>query len=131
MAGWLLIVHLTALLVVPLLDLSAWLIAVFVPVLTINLYYSWRRHVWRTHPEAIQSVTWQGAGELTVRLHSGKTVQASLVQRALILPWLVIFHYRVTGHSRHSLLLTPDMLPEDTFRRLRARLRMTMDGAPA
>jgi len=63
MAGWLLLVHLTALLVVPLLNLSGWLILMFVPVLAINLYNSWRRHIWRTHPQAIRSVSWQGEDE--------------------------------------------------------------------
>ena len=128
MAGWLLFIHLTALLVVPFLDLSAWLIAVCVPVLAINLYNSWRRHVWRTHPQSISSVSWQGTDELTVTLHSGAELQATLVQRALILPWLVILHFRVAGHPGHSLLLTPDMLPDTAFRQLRARLRMAMDG---
>ena len=131
MAGWLLIVHSAALLVLPFLDLSVWLIAVFVPVLTINLYNSWRRYVWRTHPQSIQSLCWQEANELTVTLQSGEELQASLVQRALILPWLVILHFKVAGHPGHSLLLTPDMLPDDIFRQLRVRLRMAMDGAPA
>ena len=129
MAGWLLLVHLTALLVVPLLNLSGWLILLFVPVLAINLYNSWRRHIWRTHPQAIRSVSWQGEDELTVTLHAGRALQARLVQRALILPWLVIFHFRIAGQRGHTLLVTPDMLPDETFRRLRVRLRMAMDGA--
>ena len=131
MAGWLLIVHSAALLVLPFLDLSVWLIAVFVPVLTINLYNSWRRFVWRAHPQSIQSLYWQEANELTVTLQSGEELQASLVQRALILPWLVILHFKVAGHPDHSLVLTPDMLPDDIFRHLRVSLRMAMDGAPA
>lgn len=131
MAGWLLLVHLTALLVMPMLNLSVWLILIFVAALGINLYHGWRRHVWHTHPQAIQSVTWQGTDELTVTLHSGRTLPATLVQRALLLPWLVIFHFRVAGQPDRSLLITPDMLPEDTFRRLRVRLRMAMDGAAA
>ena len=131
MAGWLLIVHSAALLILPFLDLSVWLIAVFVPVLAINLYNSWRRFVWRTHPQSIQSLCWQEANELTVTLQSGEELQAKLVQRALILPWLVILHFKVAGHPGHSLLLTPDMLPDDIFRHLRVRLRMAMDGAPA
>ncbi len=131
MAGWLLFVHLTALLVVPFLNLSVWLIAILVPTLAINLHLGWRRHVWRTHPQAIQSITWHGADELTVTLNTGRAMQATLVRRALILPWLVILQYRVAGQPGNSLLVTPDMLADDTFRRLRVRLRMAMDGAAA
>jgi hypothetical protein len=131
MAGWLLFVHLAALLVLPLLPLPVWLTGSVVCVLAINLYCSWRRLVWRTHPDAIHAVSWLGTDEFVISLHSGRDLQASLAQSALILPWLVILQFRITGHPRRILLLTPDMLPTDTFRRLRVRLRMAMDGIPA
>ena len=129
MAGWVLLVHMTALLVVLFLNLPVWLISIVVPALAINLYNSWRRHVRRTNPEAIRSVILQASDEVTVTLQSGRALQARLVRHALILPWLVIFHFKVAGQPGHSLILTPDMLADDTFRRLRARLRMVMDGA--
>ena len=51
-----------------------------------------------------------------------------LAPRAFVMPWLVIVYYR-QGARQHSLFILPDMLPADTFRRLRVRLKTELGQA--
>ncbi len=64
----------------------------------------------------------RGAWRLTYG--DGRRLDLQLVRAPLVLPWLVALEFRAADGRRHDLLLLPDMLDADAFRRLRVRLTL-------
>jgi hypothetical protein len=55
-------------------------------------------------------------------LRSGRETGATLRPFVFMQPWLVILHFRRDDGRTVRLVLLPDMLDADSFRRLRVRL---------
>lgn len=63
-------------------------------------------------------------------LQSGHWQPVQLQASSLVLPWLVVLHYRAEGQwFSRTLCLPADSLDADTHRRLRVRLRLGAYGA--
>jgi len=131
MAVWLILVHVTPLLLLPWLPLPAWLkLAIFSMVLY-SLFDAWRKQARRSHPGAVRHVSWKEADHCRLILQSGKQLDVTLAPQAFILPWLVVLHFRTSRRRTRYLPVLADMLDEDLFRQLRVRLRIAMDqGTP-
>ncbi|MGE0858274.1 MAG: protein YgfX [Gammaproteobacteria bacterium] len=56
----------------------------------------------------------------------GRRLDVRLTHAPLVLPWLVALEFRAADGRRHDLLLLPDMLDPDAFRRLRVRLTLAV-----
>ena len=131
MAVWLTGVHVAPLLLLPWLPLPAWLMLTIASMVLYSLLDAWRRLIRRSHPGAVRSVTWKDAEHCRLMLQSGKQLDVTLNSQAFILPWLVVLHFRTTRRHLRYLPVLADMLDEETFRRLRVRLRIAMDqGTP-
>jgi len=62
-------------------------------------------------------------GAFSVRLAGGEWVPAEVLGSSFVKPWLTVLHLRLEDRSRVlPLVLLPDMLPVDDFRRLRVWL---------
>lgn len=94
--------------------------------LLLSLAWQWRCHVSRTSPRCVQAMTWQEGRACRVRLRNGAEQDVILGNSAFVQPWLVIIHFHGRHRRRHYLLLLPDMLDRNTYRRLRVRLRMEL-----
>ena len=131
MAVWLILVHVTPLLLLPWLPLPAWLkLAIFSMVLY-SLFDAWRKQARRSHPGAVRHVSWKETDHCRLILQSGKQLDVTLAPQAFILPWLVVLHFRTSRRRTRYLPVLADMLDEDLFRQLRVRLRIAMDqGTP-
>ena len=127
LAVWLMLVHITPLLLLPLLPLPHWLKLVIAATVLYRLLDSWRRQVRRGHPDAVRDVIWNEAGHCQLILNSGQQRDVRLASQAFILPWLVVLHFRTSCWRLRYLPVLADMLDEETFRRLRVRLKITMD----
>ena len=127
MAVWLLLVHVIPLCLLPVLQLSLWLNLLIVSTVLYSLLDGWRRQVRRSHPDAVRAVTWNDTQHCQLTLASGQHLDVSLASQAFILPWLVVLHFETPRRRCRYLPLLPDMLDEAVFRRLRVRLRITMD----
>ena len=66
----------------------------------------------------------RGAGEIEVRSPDGRWRRGCLRAGSFVAPWLTLVLWRAEG-SRfdRAVLILPDMLGEEEFRRLRVRLR--------
>ena len=129
MGGWLMLTHGVPLLVWPLLPFTAWLLAPLAAATGISLWWQWRRHATRVHRDAIRQLQLVAGSDCRLRLASGQLVAATLLPQAIVLPWLVILHFRGPGRKLRHLVILPDMLPATLFRRLRVRIRMTLQQA--
>ena len=85
-----------------------------------SLCWQWSRHASRRR-SPLQAFIWQRGRDCDIVDSNGTIRKGALLPQAFIMPWLVLLHYK-TGRRRHSLFILPDMLPADTFRRLRVRL---------
>ena len=127
LGGWLILVHGLPLLMWPVLQPERWLILAVASMLLFSLVRSWRLQVSRQHPDAVCSLLWGEGKDCLLSLHSGRQEQVSMRAQAFILPWLVILYFN--GRRRHMryLVLLPDMLDHEIFRKLRVRLRLVIN----
>ena len=124
---WLILVHGIPILMLPVLQLTGWLsLAVFSAVLC-SLTRSWRLQVRRRHPGAVRSMVWGEGKDCLLKLYSGRHEAVSLCPRAFILPWLVIVHLHSRQRHLRYLVLLPDMLDREVFRKLRVRMKLEIN----
>ena len=125
--AWLLLVHLAAFVVLLLTPLPAGLGPAGMLVLLFSLWRSHSQYVSLTHPCSVRTVCWGEGCSCQLRFSSGQAVAARLMPRVFILPWLVILHFRSDRGQNHRLVLLPDMLEPEVFRRLRVRLMIELN----
>lgn len=118
--------HGTALAVLPFCGLPPLPVA----ALALGVVLSWlrtrRRDVLRRDPDSIASLVWEEGNRWRLSLNGG--VETGAVSRPFVFlqPWLVILHFRRDDGRAARLVLLPDMLDADSFRRLRVRLLIDM-----
>jgi hypothetical protein len=123
---WLLMVHAAALLVLPLLPVAPWLLTALAAGVLLSLWWHWYIYVHRTHRYSVRGFHWGEARHCQLQLGTGQWITAQLAPQALILPWLVILHFDAGQSRRRHLVIAPDMLASDPFRRLRVRLKLEL-----
>ena len=106
-----------------LLSLPFWMGALAAIGIVYSLVYSLNRHVLMTVDDAITELTWESNGEWLVVMRNGTRLSAQLLQSAYLHARLVILNFALNGRNR-SVILLPDTLDPDTFRRLRVRLQL-------
>lgn len=123
LAAWLLAGHTGALLLLPWLPLHPLLQLALGAALAGSLLWHWLDTVLRRLPGSVRSFIWLAGTDCRLQTVRGPVCHVQLGKTALVQPWLVILGYRAGRWRRRYLLLLPDMLDADTFRRLRVRLR--------
>lgn len=124
---WVILVHAVPLLLLPVLQLAGWLSLVIAAGVLVSLIRAWRLQVQRQHPDAICSLVWGEGKHCLLGMYSGRQQEADLCTQAFILPWLVILHFNHQRRRKRYLVLLPDMLDCDVFRRLRVRLQLEIN----
>jgi len=124
MSAWLLLITAVALVVLMLLQLPGWLNLLIASAVLVGLLRSWRKLVRRSHPDAVRSLLWGEDMHCQLTLNSGQQQAVELASHTFILPWLVILYFEAPRWRQQQLVLLPDMLDTDVFRRLRVRLKI-------
>ncbi|HAJ92249.1 MAG TPA: hypothetical protein DCO71_06495 [Gammaproteobacteria bacterium] len=127
LGGWVILVHGMPLLMWPVLQSGSWLVLAVFSALLFSLVRSWRLQVSRHHPDAVCSMVWRAEKDCLLGLHSGEQAKVSMRPRAFILPWLVILHFNSRQRRMRHLVLLPDMLDREVFRKLRVRLKVEIN----
>lgn len=115
------------LLLLPALQLPGWLSLAILVMLAGGFFKTWRSRVMLLHPEAVRVLHWGEGKSCLLELNSGKQQPRELCRQVFIMPWLVIICFKKTAIGRYSLLLLPDMLDSEQFRRLRVRLQLEIN----
>jgi hypothetical protein len=101
-----------------------------VAAMALSVVLSWlrtrRRDAQRRDPDAIHALVWEEGNRCRLSLRSGQETGATLRPFVFMQPWLVILHFRRDDGRAARLVLLPDMLDADSFRRLRVRLLIDM-----
>lgn len=102
--------------------LAWWADALLYTSIAASAAYLHLRHAGLTHDRAVVHLTWTRHGDWRLTTADGTEHDADLQGDSYIHPWLVILNFRL-AKGRTSVVLFPDSLHEDDFRRLRVRLR--------
>jgi toxin CptA len=112
-----------------------WRVALGLVVLA-SYVHSWRRHVTMRGPGRITALRLSGAGLEILQGQEGAWLPVTVLDSSLVTPWLTVLHLKRQGRrGMLPLVLLPDMMLPEDFRRLRVWLRWGrtsghgMDGA--
>ena len=127
LGGWVILVHAMPILLLPVLPTGGWVSLAISSTLLFSLVRSWRLYVSRHHPDAVCSMVWGDGKGCLLGLQSGGQEEVSMRAQAFILPWLVILHFNSRRRYMRHLVLLPDMLDRQVFRKLRVRLKVEIN----
>lgn len=123
LAGWVFAIHLLAAgVTLSLPGLADWSKAVLLGLTGFSVWHTWRLHLVRSHPYAVQEATFYTPDNWRIHTPQGSRF-AALDDSSFLHPWLCVLNLRSQSGRMHTLLLMPDSVPPDTLRRLRVRLR--------
>jgi toxin CptA len=129
MGAWLLLAHAAAATVLPFVALPLPVVLLVAAGILYSLCRYWPRQASRTSAGAIRTLSWDSDWSCQLQLQGGESRRATLCQQAFVQPWLVILQLSEGGRSRRCLVIMPDMLDGESFRRLRVRLMMQLGQA--
>ncbi|MGQ0595485.1 MAG: protein YgfX [Gammaproteobacteria bacterium] len=119
--------HTGALVIVALLPWPAWARVSVAMLLCGSLVWSLAWHVLH-RGDAVTEAILQGDGSWTVRAGPAEPVSATLANDSVVTPYLTVLLFKLADGRRRSLLVLPDNIEPETFRRLRVRLRFPLSG---
>jgi hypothetical protein len=123
----LLFIHGLALIAVFSLSEPVWVYFTLVSLVLMNFYMTFNTHVLGRGKRAILSMIWDENGDWVVTSNDGQPVQAKLLPGSFVHVYLMILSFRLENHQRRNVLILPDALHPNTYRKLLARMRI--DGA--
>ena len=126
---WLILVHVVAITILPFISLPVWPRLIILLLILFSLWRAIRMHITLGYPDSVCAVQWREARSCQLRLSSGRDIEARLMPQVFMLPWLVIMHFKSDRRRLHHLVLLPDMLEPEVFRRLRVRLMIELNQA--
>jgi len=123
------VVHLGASLALCIADLP-WLTKFMVMlIVTASLIHALLTHVLQNHPDAPVQLLLTTDAEWWLTCVNGQTFAVQLMPGAFVHPLLTVMIFQ-EEKRRYTVILTPDVVEADMFRRLRVRLRFQHDREP-
>lgn len=119
----LLLVHGAAMGAVMNLTLPAWAMVGLVGGVIVSLYHAFNTHVLGRSATAICSLYWAADGQWTLVTCAGESLEGRLLSGSYVHPRLVLLGFALARGGRRMVVLLPDSLDRQTFRRLLVRLR--------
>lgn len=131
LATFLILIHLLAAAALALWIPQWWMLVPTAALLLSSLGYHWFRHARLQGRALIVRAVWQTQGDWRVFQNAGdEPVKAELLADSFVHPLLIILNFRLPGPGgRQSLLVCRDSIDADSFRRLRARLNVSVLAA--
>lgn len=103
------------------LTLPYWVKIVLLPLIASSLAVSCYRHLYIS-ADSLKELLLTSEDEWLLTTRNGKTYEGRLLHGHYVHPGLVVLPF-ATGNRRLTVVITPEMIDEDVFRRLRVRLR--------
>lgn len=124
LAGYLITTHLVALFVVIALIKPGWLAFSLAALTLFSLIRSYRCHLSYRGKNVIRSAELGGQNEWLLQQADGEKLAAELQPNSYIHPRLSVLNFRNEYGKRQSLIVLPDGIDGECFRRLRVRLKL-------
>lgn len=81
------------------------------------------RDAWFRRPDSCTALRCDTGRRASLERRDGKQLSGQICGDTLATPWLVLFNVRIDGGGRRNVVVLPDSLPREDFRRLRVLLR--------
>lgn len=121
--------HLAALVITLAMPLAPWLQTVFGVSIAASLVQACRRHILRNGRHAVTGLKPTRDG-LSIETHGDGWLLSDILDSSFVTPWLTVLHLRLPQRRRPvHIVLLPDMLSTDEFRRLRIWLKWAQPHA--
>lgn len=120
----LLLLHGAAMVAIVNLVIPAWGLAALAGSVIVSLYYTINTHVLGRGESSVCAMVWDADGDWTVTFCSGDQRAARLLPGSYVHPRLMVLNFVLESRGRRSVVLLPDSLDRNTFRRLLVRLRL-------
>ncbi len=130
LAGYLLTTHLVALFVVITLIKSGWLAFTLAALTLFSFVRSYRCHLSYRGRNIIRSAELDGQNKWLLQQADGEECAAELQPNSYIHPRLSVLNFRNEYGKRQSLIVLPDGIDGESFRRLRVRLKLRLADQP-
>ena len=91
-------------------------------VIVLSFIWQWR-HIRKKYPTRIHRLVWEVDDDWTLWCNDSTELVGQLRPDSYESTWLVILRLQLQPGGRRTLVLLPDMLDRQSFRRLRVRLR--------
>ena len=103
--------------------LAWWIDVLLCALIAASAAHIYLRHVSLSHARAVVRLVWTRHGHWRLVTADGAAHNAELQGDSYVHPWLVILNFTLQPGGGTSVVLFPDSLHDDDFRRLRVRLR--------
>ncbi|OBS10725.1 hypothetical protein Thpro_020441 [Acidihalobacter prosperus] len=124
LAGFFVLLHVTAAAVLPYLSLPAWSLVFLGLLLAWSLYRNLRLYVLLNSSRSVLRLVWEVSGSWRVWDGLGQEHRAQLAPDCYVHARIIVLSLRMMdGDGRRAVVLLQDSLETDALRRLRARLR--------
>ncbi len=124
LATYLLLIHLVALLLIPLVKLPTFISLLLALLVIFSFSYYWRRDLLHSTKRSIKQVEWSKEKGWNLRQSDEVGLQVNLVPSSFLSRHLVVLHFNNSENGNYRLLLPRDRIPADEHRRLRALLKL-------
>ena len=113
------------------LPMSPWLAGLIIVVVVLAVAHALALHALLMLPAAVMNIEITAQGEMYCTLRSGARVVVTVLGNSTVMPWLTVLNLRQAERrlARHVVLL-PDSMAADEFRRLRVWLRWGSQALP-
>lgn len=120
----LLLLHGAAMVAVVNLAMPVWGLAALAGSVIVSFYYTVNTHVLGRGESSVCALLWDAEGDWTVTSCRGQQWAAKLLPGSYVHPRLMVLNFALESRGHRSVLLLPDSLDRNTFRRLLVRLRL-------
>jgi hypothetical protein len=118
------ITHIGAILILLVTGLPLVVRSLLIGAVIINLWVTTRSILLQKSLRSPVQLLLNAAGEWYLTMSNGDVHEVALRPGAFVHPWLVVLPFR-RGSRRPVVILTPDVVDKDLFRRLRVRLKFS------
>lgn len=122
LAGFILFSHGGAILLA-LISLPLWAALLLSLGIAYSLVYTLNQHVLMRDPDTVSELIWDSNGDWRLIARNGTSINAQLLKSTYLHAKIVILNFVVNSRNR-SIILLPDALDPDSFRRLRVRMQL-------
>jgi len=129
LAGGIVAIHIGAVLALFAADLHWPVRCLLVLVVAAGLIHALFTHVLQWYPEAPVQLLLPAESECLLTCCNGQTNSVQLMPAAFVHPRFTVLSFKGVKR-RYTVILTPDVVGADMFRRLRVRLRFQHDREP-
>ena len=111
--------------VLAMLPLPGWMLWVLTVCVVAHAVYSIRRHALLHDAKSVVRVLWDAQDQWTLTRRDGTECSAKLLPGSYLHPTLTVLNYKVSNWYRTSVVILPQRVDAEDFRKLRVRMMLT------